>query len=1258
MPSRLITLSGIILLFLFFAGCGSSDSTGTDGDNEIGTLNNPCFSNNTCQGTLVCVDFICQLPVDGDEDGDIDQDNDQEKVDQEPEMDYECFSTRDCEEGYICLSYECVKETPDGDEEDIEADAVDQEEITVGPELFVDPIPVNFGSVPEGHTSKRQIYLTNVGTANLMILDVQVEMGEVDSGYGTYELTAPVANITLTPGEEINVEVKFTRIYENPGNEVAGYLNIKSTSITGENTRVKMFSSDSYLVNMTTDPADSIDFGNVALGSTDNIVFKITNPTVKADMGDLIIEKVAIVKGNEYFAIGTPAPSVPRTIEPDGSAMLIPIVAISKMDEDNEDDSLIKEGKLAIYHNDPTMDYPYLVPISLNVIFPELFLNPSTLEFGSVSVGDTTGLLVTIRNHGGEEAIVDEINFTDAVVDGDSDTEATDNRDYFSVEPNPPSVIQDEVEILPLGSLPGIVPANEKRIFRVDYNPLAFGNHSATIEVVSNDVNGENFSVSMTGNGIPPLLSIVPNTLSFSPVQVGQIEERTVTISYNGSGEIQLKDAFIEFHQLFKITESPEFPVTLTSGSDPVTIKVMYQPINQSSFDDAELTIVIGAEETIDYIVPINGSAITAQIAIDYDNASSFNDVQIVPDSIPSMENMTGVQQDIWVARTTVTISNPATAPLHISSIFPREGDEDIFGVDAILPLTIQPLESATFDILFAPRVMTNYEGRIIICSDATNSSGTTADCETDRHKSTFIDIAKTPINLQMRLDTTDAYLEFEQPEPNGFTTEQVIITNIGTSTIHIDSIEITNPEGDEVFFIDDIFPAADANGWDLLASLTESITISLRFEPTGEGAKSGSLVIRHDDKDASANGTTFLYPLYSVTLSGNGLGNTPPVAMVKASSTSDGTALMHYIAVLKDATVYLNGSSSYDVDQGETGDFVAGYTWSIDQSSGFTWNTGLTGSSAQITFSETGTYNVNLEVVDHFGDISAKTPDSTIEIHVEQDPVAIIAIEGVDPIPAEMDAYLKVPIQFDATESYDPDGEIVEYRWYFGPDKELISMSPRPLYTFTDSGYFDIYLEVVDNDGRVSPAMDVQNFNVHGNDTLRIEATWTNGGNVDLHYIAPGGSVGTSLDCSVSQQSPDWGEYGNPQFVQGSTDGSKAEIITHDDATDGIYKVVARYIEATQSCHQESKCFWHDNDCDICGCSCWKPLCYVSILDCCKSCNDCEWYTVCEDKPTKVKFYIYVNNESDPIRVVEQNILESGNSTEFSLTRSNGYFN
>ncbi len=110
-------------------------------------------------------------------------------------------------------------------------------------------------------------------------------------------------------------------------------------------------------------------------------------------------------------------------------------------------------------------------------------------------------------------------------------------------------------------------------------------------------------------------------------------------------------------------------------------------------------------------------------------------------------------------------------------------------------------------------------------------------------------------------------------------------------------------------------------------------------------------------------------------------------------------------------------------------------------------------------TYISDGVYTVTLMVQDRFGYMS--TNSKTIEVEDEWNPVAIV-------YPSYYNGY-NFTIPFFAEESFDPDGNIIQYTWNFRDGE--ISHDINPIHTFTNEGTYNVELTVEDNDGNFAKA-------------------------------------------------------------------------------------------------------------------------------------------------------------------------------------------
>ena len=162
---------------------------------------------------------------------------------------------------------------------------------------------------------------------------------------------------------------------------------------------------------------------------------------------------------------------------------------------------------------------------------------------------------------------------------------------------------------------------------------------------------------------------------------------------------------------------------------------------------------------------------------------------------------------------------------------------------------------------------------------------------------------------------------------------------------------------------------------------------------------------------------------------------NTAPIALFTADP-AEGIAPL---------TVQFDASTSYDPDG-----TIRSYDWLFGD--------GGTGSGmyASHTYTIAGTYTVTLTVKDRrWGQASASV---TIGIRATNElPVAAFSI-----VPSTV--YPNQAVQFDASASYDPDGEIVSYAWSFGDGSAEIGVTAS--HAYKSEGAYEATLTVRDQDG------------------------------------------------------------------------------------------------------------------------------------------------------------------------------------------------
>jgi PKD repeat protein len=171
---------------------------------------------------------------------------------------------------------------------------------------------------------------------------------------------------------------------------------------------------------------------------------------------------------------------------------------------------------------------------------------------------------------------------------------------------------------------------------------------------------------------------------------------------------------------------------------------------------------------------------------------------------------------------------------------------------------------------------------------------------------------------------------------------------------------------------------------------------------------------------------------------------NRPPVPGFDASP----------VRGLAPLVVAFDASSSFDPD----GDIAA-----------FEWNFGdggiATGRTISHTYNSVGTYIATLKVADNRGLERSVSRSIVVEEPANNPPVVAFEISAA----AGRAPFL---VQFDASGSFDPDGEIAEYQWTFGDGNSGIGKTIS--HTYTAAGNFTATLKVSDNKGLARSASKV----------------------------------------------------------------------------------------------------------------------------------------------------------------------------------------
>lgn len=428
---------------------------------------------------------------------------------------------------------------------------------------------------------------------------------------------------------------------------------------------------------------------------------------------------------------------------------------------------------------------PHTVALSVTGGYPQLVLSPTTINFGDVGVNAAPATqTVTAQNTGIAPLTISAGN------------------------------VAAPFGTTGLASLQ--VPPNDSRTFTVTFAPTAQGPHAATLSIASDDPAGPH-SLSLSGTGIAPELSLSQSSIAFADVIVGATSAPSqVTATNSGTGTLNIGTP----------TLSGPFTTTLTQG-----------------------TLAQGASRTFDVaFAPTTPGPFTGSVVIPSDDAAGSKTITLsgtarapALSAAPQTHGFGTVS--LGASQTVVvTLSNPGDAALTISSLaFAGTNAADFALQNApATPLTLAAGGQTPITVVFAPQGIGARSGRLDLTSNA-YPAGTVS--------VTFSGNAEGPVS-----SVSPTSLNFGTVNVNATSTRTFNVVNSGTAPLTVTGITFGSGAAMD-FTTTTPTPFTVAAG-----SLT---TVTLQFKPTAVGSRSATAVVSTSDP---------INPTRSVALSGSGM--------------------------------------------------------------------------------------------------------------------------------------------------------------------------------------------------------------------------------------------------------------------------------------------------------------------------------------------------------------------------------------------------
>ena len=255
------------------------------------------------------------------------------------------------------------------------------------------------------------------------------------------------------------------------------------------------------------------------------------------------------------------------------------LTAIEPLDSDGDTFNNITEINGLTFPGDPN-DKPGAAPA------PAISLNPTSFNFGPVTIGNLVTKTTVIQNTGNAG-----LNVTAIALGAGTSTEYTS-----------------------FPAAPFTVAAGSSTTLSVTYSPVDTTTDSGSLQITSNDTANPTASLGLTGSGVAPqpqMISLSPTSLDFGAVTTGSSVTRTALIQNTGSANLDVTAIALGAGTSTEYTSSPAAPFTVAGGSS-TTLSVTYSPVD-ITVDSGSLQITSNDATNPTVSLNVTGSGVAPQ---------------------------------------------------------------------------------------------------------------------------------------------------------------------------------------------------------------------------------------------------------------------------------------------------------------------------------------------------------------------------------------------------------------------------------------------------------------------------------------------------------------------------------------------------------------------------------------------------------------------------------------------------------------------
>jgi hypothetical protein len=297
---------------------------------------------------------------------------------------------------------------------------------------------------------------------------------------------------------------------------------------------------------------------------------------------------------------------------------------------------------------------------SFTTLSPAISVSPPSVSFGTIGVGTPSSpATITVTNTGGTNTYlgVSSVSFS-----------GTNSSDFAK---------QSD------GCTAGSVPTGSSCTFQVKFTPAAAGSRSATVTINSN---AGSRTVSLSGTGGVPGVSVSPPSISYGTVAIGTSSSPTiVTVTSNGTSGLSVTGVAIGGTNAAEFSKSSDTctGTTVPTGST-CTFRVTFSPTTGGA-KSGTATVSTNAGTQVVTLSGVGG----------------IPAMSVTPTTVSYGSILAGTTS----APTTVTVSSNGAANLAISSVSIGGTNAADFtkSADTCAGATLVPGTTCTFNVTFAP---------------------------------------------------------------------------------------------------------------------------------------------------------------------------------------------------------------------------------------------------------------------------------------------------------------------------------------------------------------------------------------------------------------------------------------------------------------------------------------------------------------------------------------------------------------------------